>query len=88
MPPFLHEFKLALKLLKPLFYLLYVCVCVYVGGRKRGTVFFQLSPLPSIFVSCLLLQAEELFIELFCRFELDIDFHGCLVGQLFVMPSH
>lgn len=28
MPPFLHELKLALKLLKPLFYLLCVWVCV------------------------------------------------------------
>ena len=65
-----------------------VGVCVYVGGRNGGTVFFQLSPFPSIFVSCLLLRAEELFIELLCRSELDIDFHGCLVGQLFVMPSH
>lgn len=52
----------------------------------RRAVFFRPSLLPSIFVSCLLLQGEELFIESLDQSELE--FHACLVGQLFVMPSH
>lgn len=51
-----------------------------------GVVFFQPSLLPSIVVSCLLFQDDKLFIELLDQSELE--FHGCLVGQLFIMPSH
>lgn len=51
-----------------------------------GAVFFQPSLLPSMFLSCLLLPGKELFIELLDQSELAS--HECLVGQLFIMPSH
>lgn len=62
-----------------------VRVCTSEEGMG-GVVFFQPSFLPSIFVSCLLFQDDKLFIELLDQSELE--FHGCLVGQLFIMRSH
>lgn len=77
-PPLLHEFQPALKLFKPLFYLLYVCVCVHQGREGAGGI---LPPIPSSFQFC-----SPAFSSKARSYLLPpsiLLFHGCLVGQLF-----
>lgn len=68
--PLLDEFKPILKLFKTLFYLSCVCACVYIGGGNGRAVVSSNHPFFLPFVSCLLLQGEELFIELLDQPEL------------------
>lgn len=77
-PPLLHEFQPAPKLFKPLFYLLYVCVCVHQGREGAGGI---LPPIPSSFQFC-----SPAFSSKARSYLLPpsiVLFHGCLVGQLF-----